>query len=390
MQLDVIIEQRFYCCSKKQYWTDNAFPNAFWVRYLTVFSAVNIVARVEHVANPKSDWKRVDGDNVHFVDLPCYIGPFGFVKTFPSLYKKIRSRLGIERKVIYRIPGILSTLYQLFATTKSQKYGAEVVGDPADVFSVGASKSVFRGFFKWLFVKMLKAQCSGATSISYVTEYSLQQRYPPNPKAFHTHYSSIQLTQADYHQRDTYNLSKELKIICIGNLTQPYKGCDFMLESLAQLKELGVNCQLTWIGGGYLLAEMQQLVKGLGIDQQVNFVGNLSDRNEIRARLDQADVFVLSSRQEGLPRVLIESMARSLVCVATNVGGVKELLSNDFIIEKDNQSQLVAQIQRLSGLAEQDLLTIAQTNYQKSLDYQDSVLTQRRESMFKHLLGERS
>lgn len=386
MQVDVIIEQRFYCCSENKFWTNNAFPNAFWARYLTVFSAVNIVARVQHVSTPNADWKRVDGKGVGFVCLPSYIGPVGFIKSFRSLYKILRLRINIERAVIYRIPGILATLYKLFATGKSQKYAAEVVGDPADVFSAGASKSLLRGFFKWLFVKMLKSQCSGAESISYVTEYSLQERYPPNPSAFHTHYSSIQLTDMDYKTRTKYTFSSSLKIVCIGNLTQPYKGCDFMLETIAKLKEQQLNCQLIWIGGGYLLPDMQLLAKKLGIEQQVDFVGNLADRNQIRDVLDQADLFVLSSRQEGLPRVLIESMARSLVCVATNVGGVKELLPGTYIVEKDNQRQLVEIIQSLTNVSTDELLKISQTNYQKALEYQDSVLTQRRDQMFKHLL----
>lgn len=390
MHVDVIIEQRFYRCSENKFWTENAFPNLFWARYLTVFSAVNIVARVQLVASPNSDWKRVDGNGVNFVCLPSYIGPVGFIKALPGLLKALRSRKNTERKVIYRVPSILSTLYKLFATNKNQKYAAEVVGDPADVFSEGANKSVLRVFFKWLFVKMLKAQCAGAESISYVTEYSLQEHYRPNPNAFQTHYSSIHLTGIDYKKRAKYSLSNSLKIICIGNLTQPYKGCDFMLECIAKFNEKGINCQLTWIGGGYLLAEMQTLAKQLTIEDKVNFLGNLADRDQIRAQLDQADLFVLSSRQEGLPRVLIESMARSLVCVATNVGGVKELLPSTYIIEKDNQQQLLDIFKYLNSLSTDELLKISQANYQKALEYEDTVLTQRRESMFRHLLEAQS
>lgn len=385
MQVDVVIEQRFYRCDQDSFWTDNAFPYTFWTRYLEVFSKVNIVARVTNVSEPKHDWKKVDGPKVGFVELPAYIGPLGFSKILPKLISVLRKRKHVERKIIYRVPGILSTFYNYFATTSGQKYGAEVVGDPDDVFAVGANKNVFRPVFKWLFVKMLKAQCQGAVSLSYVTEYSLQERYPPSSSAFHTHYSSIQLEQCDFTQRVAYSISRPIKIVCIGNLTQPYKGCDFMLETLAKLKEKQVDCHVSWIGGGYLLADMQQLAKQLGVDGHVKFVGNLASRELIKEQLDQADVFVLASRQEGLPRVLIESMARSLVCIATNVGGVKELISKDLIIERDNKSQLLEVIEKVSLLSEQQLLDISTINYTKALEYKEESLSKRRHAMYLHL-----
>jgi len=386
MVVDVVIEQRFYRCPENKLWTDNAFPYVFWTRYLDVFSSVNIVARVSDISSPKSDWKRVDGENVNYISLPSYIGPLGFVKNLPKLIKILRTRKPIERKVIFRVPGILSSFYSYFALASGQSYGAEIVGDPADVFAVGASKNFFRPFFKWLFVKTLKNQCQGAMSLSYVTEFSLQQRYPPNPSSFDTHYSSIQLEEDDFHSRLVYLLKRPIKIVCIGNLTQPYKGCDFMLETLAQLKLQQVDCHVSWVGGGYLQADMQRLAIELGVESNIEFLGNLASRQLIREQLDQADLFVLASRQEGLPRVLIEAMARSLVCIATNVGGVKELISNRLIVERDNKSQLVDVIERVSTLSEDQLLDIGAVNYNKAQEYKDSALAKRRRAMYQHLI----
>ncbi|WP_340678196.1 glycosyltransferase [Paraglaciecola sp.] len=386
MQVDVVIEQRFYCCAEHQFWTENAFPYDFWTRYLQVFSAVNIVARVMQVDKPQSDWKRVDGPQVNFVALPSYIGPWQFVSSLLPLLRVLRSRKSANRAVIYRIPGILSALYQFAAQSKNSPYGAEVVGDPADVFAKGASKSVLRPLIKYIFVKLLRAQCQAASAISYVTEFSLQRRYPPKPAAFHTHYSSIQLEDADFVTKQRYVLSSELNIVCIGNLSQPYKGCDFMLQTLAQLKQQGLEFTLRWVGGGYLQAKMEEMAKQLGIAQHVTFVGNLADRQAIRDELDKADIFVLSSRQEGLPRVLIEAMARSLVCVATNVGGVPELLPATFVIERDNHAQLAGILNKVHDFSASQLLTISQQNHQKAREYENVALVARRNAMYQHLL----
>lgn len=356
-----------------------------------VFSHVNIVARVYKVKVAESHWHRVDGEHVSFIVLPYYVGLIGFVKTLPRLIQHLIKQRQRTRHVIYRVPSILSLLYHVFAVRRGQKYAAEVVGDPADTFAENASKSMLRPFVRQAFIVMLRQQCHRACAISYVTEVSLQKRYPPAKTAFQTHYSSIQLTSSDYYQRKSYEFAqnktnKLLKIICIGNLAQPYKGCDFMLRTLAKLKSKNYLFELSWIGGGSLLTEMQQLSVTLEISEQVNFIGNLSEREQISIELDKADVFVLCSRQEGLPRVLIEAMARSLVCVATNVGGVPELLPLNYIIERDNETQLLDQLIALYLLDEKQLLTLGAENYKKALAYEDNILAKRRQQMYMALL----
>lgn len=387
MEVDIVIEQRFYRCENGYFWTDNAFSYEFWKRYLVSFSSVNIVARVKQVHTVPKVWKRVDGRNVGFVCLPHYIGPVGFIKTLPNLVSTLRSRGAKHRKVICRIPSILSAMYLWFSKPHVSVYGAEVVGDPADMFDKGASQSPLRPFYKWLFVGLLKKQCHDAYAISYVTQFSLQKRYPPNPNSFDTHYSSIQLYPEDFVERKVYPFDDPLRLVCVGTLSQPYKGCDLMLKAIAELNKKNIQTSLTWIGGGALLTEMMEMAVQLGIDKQVNFMGNVSNREEIREVLDNSDVFVLPSRQEGLPRALIEAMARSLVCIATDVGGVKELIDDAYIIPKDNIGQLVSCLQSVQQLTEDACLEISYANYTKSQQYSDSVLMQRRKSLFETLIG---
>lgn len=384
-QVDVVIEQRFYQCAKNDYWTENSFPYSFWQRYLEVFDQVNIVARVSKVTSPEKSWHKVNGEKVTFFSLPHYIGLKGFFFSLPALLKVLFQRRHLERCVIFRVPSVLAFLYHVFGMPFTKQYGVEVVGDPADTFSKNANSNFLRPIIRSTFIYMLKWQCKNAHSISYVTEYSLQKKYPPKENAFQTYYSSIQLTESDFHQRKKYKLNKVLKVICIGNLAQPYKGCDFMLNSIAALKKQNIIIELRWIGGGILLESMKGLAKTLNISEQVNFIGNVSERTNIIELIDTSDLFILSSRQEGLPRVVIEAMARSLVCVATNVGGVCELLSPEFIIDSDNITQLTSKIVDVINMSETDLLTVSGNNYSKSLNYKDSLLSERRRQMYINL-----
>lgn len=65
-------------------------------------------------------------------------------------------------------------------------------------------------------------------------------------------------------------------------------------------------------------------------DAEIHFLGRQSS-DEIRTLLSQCDIFVLPSRSEACPIALLEAMAMKNICVATNVGGVDEIVSNQSI-----------------------------------------------------------
>lgn len=385
MLLDVVIEKRFFACAKGVIWTDNAFPYAFWERYLTQFSHVNIVARIHFVNEPQKEWNEVLGPKVSFTPLPGYVGLLPFVKSLPATLKQLLHRKGQADRVIYRIPGVLSWLYHIIAWKRNKPYGVEVVGDPSDTFSSGASANPLRPLIRQVFIAMLRKQCRYASSLGYVTQFALQKRYPPNPAGFSTHYSSIFLQNIDYKEVSAAQPIQSQSILCIGNLEQPYKGCDTMLNALFVLKKQGVTAHLTWVGGGQLQSQMESLSRELNVEEQVTFCGNLANRKDIRQLIDNTRLFVLASRQEGLPRVLIEAMARSKVCVATEVGGVGELLPMEWIVAKDDPEQLASSIERALSLSDEQYQKHSKANFIKAREYHNIALSERRNKMYERL-----
>lgn len=386
--LRVVVEQRFFKCSHGMYWTENSFPYSFWCRYLIEFQHVEVVARVLNVEQSQDSWNRVDGPNVTLKALPMYIGPIEFLLTFPKvIFELLKLRNG-DCYTILRAPGILSSLYQRLVCKKD--YGLEVVGDPFDVFDGRASHSKVKLLFRSIFVTELTRLCQEAKCTAYVTKYSLQKRYPPKIGCFTTDYSSIHMDEVDYKERNylTNPLDSNcFKLIAIGNLSQPYKGCDYILKVIKSLKEQGHKTNLIWVGGGSLMESMHELAKDYGVSENVEFVGNVSSKEAVLDYIDNADIFVLGSRQEGLPRVLIESMARSLICIATRVGGVPELLPEEFIVDVDDVKSLTDTIIKIKLLNEVELNDIANSNYIISLNYKNSILTEKRRDFYKSLKG---
>ena len=71
------------------------------------------------------------------------------------------------------------------------------------------------------------------------------------------------------------------------------------------------------------------------------------DGEGVRRALDAADLFVLPSLTEGLPRALLEAMAKGLPAVASAVGGIPELLPSEFLVPAGQAHQLAERIHRL-------------------------------------------
>lgn len=83
--------------------------------------------------------------------------------------------------------------------------------------------------------------------------------------------------------------------------------------------------QLSFVGDGPNLAECKRLADGLGLTSNIKFVG--FQRN-VRAFLEENDIYVLTSHYEGLPLSIIEAMSFRMPVIASDVGGNKELIKN--------------------------------------------------------------
>jgi glycosyltransferase involved in cell wall biosynthesis len=111
-------------------------------------------------------------------------------------------------------------------------------------------------------------------------------------------------------------------LAAVGRLCRQ-KGFDLLLEAMAVVRTHLPQASLTILGQGPLLAELTQQAEGLGLADAVRFLG--FQRNPWQY-LKHADIFVLSSRYEGLPNVLLEAMALGTPIVATDCpGAIREV-----------------------------------------------------------------
>jgi glycosyltransferase involved in cell wall biosynthesis len=115
------------------------------------------------------------------------------------------------------------------------------------------------------------------------------------------------------------------RLITVARLSAE-KGVDDAIRALAVLGADGVEAELEVVGEGPQRSELEALAGELGVSERIHFAGFVPQGPELVRYLDQADLFVLASRSEGLPHSLVEAMARGLPVVATAIGGIPTFL----------------------------------------------------------------
>jgi glycosyltransferase involved in cell wall biosynthesis len=382
----VTLEHRFDRTPDGRVWTRNQFSRPFWSRYLEVFDAVRVVARVREIPSQESGAVRADGDGVEFAAIAHYIGPTDFVRRARDVRRQVRASVAAESAVIMRVGSHLAAMIEPVLLQRGQPYAVEVIYDPYDMFAPGAMTHATRPFFRWLFPRQLKRHCANAAAAAYVTERALQRRYPPAAGAYATYYSDVELSDAAIVSapRTADPAQKVFRLITVGAFDQLYKAPDVLIDAVALCRGHGVDVELILVGDGMQRGHLETRARTLGIADRVLFRGNLPAGAAVRAELDAADVFVLASRQEGLPRALVEAMARALPCIGSTVGGIPELLPAEDLVEPGNAatlSQKIAEV--LADPARRSRMSAA--NLARTDAYRENELHERRLAFYREV-----
>lgn len=117
-----------------------------------------------------------------------------------------------------------------------------------------------------------------------------------------------------------------VKLLYVGRLAAE-KGVPVLLRSLIMLKNAGYSFHLTLLGDGPERQSLEREVNQHGLQEMVHF-GGFASQETVRKTLQESDVFVLPSFAEGVPVSLMEAMACGVPVIATNVGGVTELIEH--------------------------------------------------------------
>jgi glycosyltransferase involved in cell wall biosynthesis len=196
------------------------------------------------------------------------------------------------------------------------------------------------------------------TCTSYNKQF-LQELAPATTTPIHRVYHGIDLslflnTTARRTPQSPY------RILSVARMTAK-KGLDTILSALALLKKRNIDFIYTLIGDGDDKDEVMEKIFTLGLDKQCRWLGTLPHERVIK-EFAQADVFVLGCRvaengdRDGIPNVLVESLAMGLPAVATTVSALPEIIRQNetgLLVPPDNPDRLAEAV--LTMLTDDDL-----------------------------------
>jgi len=361
-----------------------------------VFDKVKVVGRVKRETSMPTNYQLAEGENVSILELPYYKGLAQFVCNYSKIMTCLKRYLPSNESVILRLPSQISTCFA--SLLSDYPYAVEVVGDPFDVLAPGTIRHPLRPILRLLMTRAMKRQCSLSSGAAYVTEYTLQQRYPC--PSFSSGISDVSLPFLDKEsisrQADTFVSSPtkkislngnklEYRIITVASLSQLYKAPDVMIDAVALCIEKGYPVHFMIVGDGKYREELQRRVSSLKIADKVVFTGQIPAGERVWELLDGSDLFILPSRTEGLPRALIEAMARGLPCIGSTVGGIPELLSPEDMVPPNNVPALSDKIiEVITDVARMN--SMSSRNRRKAMEFSESGLSEKRNVFFAHVM----
>jgi colanic acid/amylovoran biosynthesis glycosyltransferase len=150
-----------------------------------------------------------------------------------------------------------------------------------------------------------------------------------------------------------------LTALCPANMVA-VKGHSYLIEAMAMLRNAGVDMKLWLAGDGELRGQIERKVRELHVQDSVRFLGHLPHQTLLSLYRDgEVDMVVLPSldlgngHHEGIPVALMEPMAYAIPVVATNTGGIPELIGDGagLLVEPSNPRELAGALAKLASNA---------------------------------------
>jgi len=200
----------------------------------------------------------------------------------------------------------------------------------------------------------------------------------------HVIYDGLQLLSnvEKINLRDELGFRMDCKlIISVGRLVEQ-KGFDYLIEVAALAKMNKNNWRFVVVGTGKLENELKEMIQQLEVDDYIKFIGF---RSNVLPYMAAGDLYVLSSRSEGLSSVLREAMSLGKASVSTAVNGVPELYQNNragLMVEKDNPKAIFDGIEKV--LNDTELKEKYEKNALQRIkeDFLERVMIDRLEALF--------
>ena len=327
---------------------------------------------------------------ISVVEVPDFKSPTKFLSNEAHARRIIKACVNQNDFFILRLPSSIGVIAQKYIEAANKPYLVEAVGCAWDSYFNHSALGKLVAPVE--FAKM-RGAVRRAKYVHYVTQEFLQRRYPSNVSAISVGCSDVRIGSVE---KDV--LPRRLAKIGLGDsntialgtaaaLDVRYKGQQYVIEAMSKLRGSGLRIDY-YLAGGYNRNQgdnyLRELAESLSVSDQVHFLGPLSAEKLVEF-YDQIDVYIQPSKQEGLPRAVVEAMSRACPVLGSDLAGIPELLDKDCLFRPGGVGQIVSM---LRSLPDRDLTRMARRSFERAKGYESGVLRERLEDFYASVLAD--
>ena len=354
-------------------------------RYSYIASDITFMMRTKPVSGERKF--TLVPHSIRVVDVPNFKSPSRYLSNKRIAQGIVREEIQNTDFVILRSQSSIAQLALPYIKEFKKPYIIECVGCTWD--SYWNHGLLGKAIAPYMFLKTRNA-IKNAGYVYYVTNEFLQKRYPTKGKTVSCSNVVLDpLNESTLSNRlnriERFNPKKELILGTAAALDTRYKGHEYVIKAIPMLLDKGYNVEYR-LAGGYTSSRkdtfLKDLAKKVGVEKRVVFCGSLS-ASEMPGYYDELDIYIQPSKQEGLPRAVIEAMSRACPAIGTNIAGIPELLPKELLFRKNTSRGIVDKIE---SLMQYGLDTAAKENFIKASQYERQKLVQKREAFYDQVL----
>lgn len=371
---------------KGEYYNDKGTTDySALCNYRHLIPNIVVVLRCQEASQREEGWLRLDGEGVDILPIHEPQSLFDAFFHLPSMIRQIIE--GIKACDYYqvRMPGPTGMLVATILLIMRKPYGVECVGHVSEGFLYIYGRSCLNRLIAWFFRHITRFLIYKAHCVAYRSRY-LKMLYPNKNRQKEYVFSGAQIDeQARGSIRPRHFFESEpFTIMYVGRL-EAEKGLSSLLKGFKEAtKKTSKIMSLHFIGGGRELDNLCQLAKELQLSNKIVFHGLVARGPSLFSLLDKAHLFVIPSLTEGMPRALIEAMARGLPALGSRTGGIIELLPDDFLFEPGNAEAIAEKLCEIINDPEK-LHKMSQDNFELSREHWVEALRVEKEKFWNEL-----
>lgn len=341
-------------------------------RYLEYVDKLYILTRVRKLDNKITQSNIINNKQINIIEVPNCSSIKQLILNKNIAKNVISKYIKLADISIIGLPSILGNIAIEVCQKYKKEYIVEVLGCAWD--ALWNHRRISGKFFAPIQYFITKDKIKKSNNVIYVSNEFLQKRYPNNKNSIGCSDVIINEYSEDVLDRRIQKINSQHKIYklgLIGSLDLGYKGHKTAIKAIKLLKDK-YKIELHFLGKGspdYLKKEIRKNK----VEKFVKFDGSLPSGNPVYKWMDDIDIFLIPSLQEGLPRALVEAMSRGCPAVGTNTGGIPELLEKDFIVRKKDYKAFAMMIENLIK-NKHLMISQAERNFRKAAEYQKDTL----------------